>query len=45
MKKLGGSSAGGLLHAAGHPLRGLIVDLEHILWSGLETNTNGEQNS
>ena len=44
MKELGGYSEGGLLHAAGHPIRGLIVDLEHILWSGLETNTDGGQN-
>ena len=44
MKELGGYSEGGLLHAAGHHIRGLIVDLEHILWSGLETNTDGGQN-
>ena len=45
MKELGGSLAGGLLHAAGHPIGGLIVDLEHILWNGLGTNTNGGQHS
>ena len=45
MRQLGGYSEAGLLNAPGNPIGDLIVDLEHILWNGLGTNTNGGQHS